>query len=149
MRYSRDGRLTRGLPALLLGFTGASIGALFLVDGFVGWGVALVTASLLLAGVFYRWAGRSGDVAAALRGNGDERQRRLDLDATAAAGGIMAGAAIIGAIVESGRTGDPGGYGVICAVGGVAYAARFALGNRYGSASRRRQSGRPGDGRIE
>ncbi len=67
MKFSRKGRLTRGLSAVLLGFTGASIGALLLFDGFVGWGVALLATSLLLAGIMYRWAGRSGDVAAALR----------------------------------------------------------------------------------
>ena len=58
-----------------------------------------------------------------MRAGWDERQRRLDRDATAWSGLAMALTAIIGAIVSTARNGgDPGGYGVICVVGGVTYA---------------------------
>ena len=40
----------------------------------------------------------------------------------------MAVAAIVGAIISVARnSGDPGGYGVICVVGGVSYALSLAI----------------------
>ena len=76
---------------------------------------------LLLAVGAYLWSGGRGDVAAILRVQGDERQRGLDRDATAITGAAMSVVAIVGAIVEIAHNANPGAYGVMCVVGGVAY----------------------------
>ena len=69
----------------------------------------------------FRW--RTGSwIAAVLRAGGDERQRGLDRDATAITGLTLIVVALVGAIVELGRTGNPGVYGLFCAVAGVVYA---------------------------
>jgi 1,4-dihydroxy-2-naphthoate octaprenyltransferase len=58
-----------------------------------------------------------------MRVGGDERQQRIDHDATALAGLAMGLTALAGAIVSAARNhGDIGGYGLICLVGGVTYA---------------------------
>ena len=86
-------------------------------------GIGLLVFYAVAGGVAYLWAGRDSDMGAILRSGGDERQTRLDPDATAFSGLAMAMTAIIGAIVSMARNGgDPGAYGVICFVGCVAYA---------------------------
>jgi len=68
-----------------------------------------------------------------MRAGGDERQRRLDLHATALSGLAMGVVAIIGAIVSAARNhGDIGGYGVVCFVGGVTYAVSLVVLKRRG-----------------
>jgi hypothetical protein len=85
--------------------------------------IALIAFYVLAAGLAYVWAGRDSDVGAIMRVGGDERQQRLDRDATALSGLAMGLTAILGAIVSAARNhGDIGGYGLICFVGGVAYA---------------------------
>ncbi len=85
--------------------------------------IGLVAFYSIAAGLSYVWAGRDSDVAAILRVGGDERQRRLDREATALSGLAMGLTAIVGAVVSAARNhGDIGGYGLICFVGGVAYA---------------------------
>jgi len=73
------------------------------------------------------WSRGRGDVAAILRVDGDERQRGMDRDATAITGLAMALAAIVGAVVQLARTGDPGAYGLLCVVGGVSYAVSLTF----------------------
>lgn len=88
----------------------------------------LIAFYLLAAGVAYLWAGRDSDVGAVMRVGGDERQRRLDRDAAALSGLAMGLTAIAGAIVSAARNhGDIGGYGLVCFVGGVAYALSLFL----------------------
>jgi len=60
--------------------------------------------------VIARWALAA---RAILRASGDERQRGLDGDATAITGLVMSGVAVFGAIVEIGRTGNPGVWGTM------------------------------------
>jgi len=63
-----------------------------------------------------------------MRVGGDERQRRLDRDATALSGLAMGLTAIGGAIVSAARNhGDIGGYGLICFVGGAAYVVSLSV----------------------
>jgi hypothetical protein len=96
-----------------------------------GWAIAALIIYAVVAGVAFLWAGRSGDMAAILRAGGDERQRGLDRDATAITGLAMTLVAIVGAIIEIGRTGDPGVYGLFCVVAGLVYAiSLFALHRR-------------------
>jgi hypothetical protein len=88
----------------------------------------LVGFYVLAAGAAYWWAGRDSDVGAIMRVGGDERQRRIDRDATALAGLAMGLVAIAGAVVSAARNhGDIGGYGLICFVGGATYAISLAV----------------------
>jgi hypothetical protein len=97
------------------------------VSGQPGLALGLVVFYAVAAAVAYLWSGGRGDVAAILRAGGDERQRSIDVQATAVSGLAMALAAVIGAIVETARGNDIGAYGVIAAVGGVAYVAALAV----------------------
>jgi hypothetical protein len=91
------------------------------VGGDHGLAVGLVAFYVLAAGIAYVWSGRDTDVAAIMRMSGDERQYRIDRDANAITAQAMGVAAIIGAVINTAANGDPGGYGVICFVGGVTY----------------------------
>ena len=58
----------------------------------------------------------------------EQRQRALDLRATAAAGVVTTFVAIAGAVVNIARTGgNPGPYGVICMVLGISYGVATAV----------------------
>jgi hypothetical protein len=118
----------RGATAAVLLVGGGGLAVATWIGGDHGLALGLVAFYALASLAAYLWSGRDGDVAAILRVGGDERQRRLDLDATAYAGLAMATAAIIGAIVSAARHhGDIGQYGVICVVGGVAYVVSLAV----------------------
>jgi hypothetical protein len=106
----------------VLAVGGGGLAAATWVGGEHGFAIALVGFYVVAAGIAYLWSGGAGDVAAIMRVGGDERQRSLDRDATAIAGLVMVLAAIVGTIVQTARGDGPGGYGVLCAVGGIAYA---------------------------
>jgi hypothetical protein len=113
---------------------GGALAAATWVGGEHGLALGLVAFYVVVSAVAFFWSGREGDVAAIMRVGGDERQRRLDMDATAYAGLAMATAAIIGAIISSARHhGDIGQYGVICVVGGVSYVVSLAVLKRRSS----------------
>ena len=112
----------RSTAALILVIGGGAVAAAIWVSGSRAWALVALGIYLVLAAIAFVWAGRTGDIAAILRVGGDERQRGLDRDATAIAGFVMTLVAIVGAVVEIGRTGDPGVYGLFCAVGGTVYA---------------------------
>jgi hypothetical protein len=112
----------RAAAAAVLIVGGAGVAAATWVGGDHGWAIAAVVIYAILAAIAFAWAGRSGDVAAILRVGGDERQQGLDRDATALTGLAMTVVAIVGAIVELGRTGNPGVYGLFCVVSGAVYA---------------------------
>jgi hypothetical protein len=123
----------RGATAAVLLVGGGGLAAATWIGGDHGLALGLVAFYALVSAVAFLWSGRDGDVAAILRVGGDERQRRLDLDATAYAGLAMGAAAIVGAIVSAARHhGDIGAYGVICVVGGVAYVLCLAVLKRRG-----------------
>lgn len=117
----------RGATAGVLLIGGVGVAAATWASADHGWALAAIAIYLLLAAGAFIWAGRSGDVAAILRAGGDERQRNLDRDATAITGLVVTLVALIGAIVELGRTGNPGVYGFFCMVAGVAYGASLFL----------------------
>lgn len=74
------------------------------------------------------WAGRDTDVGALMRGGGDERQRRIDRDATAISGLAMGVTAVLGAIVSAAvNEGQIGAWGAIAAVGGITYALSLGV----------------------
>jgi hypothetical protein len=112
----------RGATAAVLLVGGGGLAAATWIGGDHGLALGLVAFYAVATVAAYLWSGRDGDVAAIMRVGGDERQRRLDLDATAYAGLAMGAAAIIGEIVSAARhNGDLGAYGLICVVGGVSY----------------------------
>lgn len=122
MTYAKAGG-HRGASAAVLVVGGGALAAATWMGGDHILSIGLVAFYALTAGLAYLWAGRETDVGAILRVGGDERQRRLDRDATALSGLAMGFTAIGGAIVSAAHNhGDIGGYGLICFVGGVAYA---------------------------
>ena len=113
----------RGASVAVLVVGGGGLAAATWVGGDHGLAIGLIAFYAVASVAAYIWSGRDSDVGTILRAGGDERQRRLDRDATALSGLAMIAAAIIGAIVSAARNhGDIGGYGVICFVGGVTYA---------------------------
>ena len=117
-------RLRRGTTLVALAVGGAAVAVATWVGGSPAWALGMAVAYLVVAALTYLWAGRAGGAAAVLRAEPDERQRGLDRDATALTGVAMA---LAGAIVSIGRSGNPGAYGVMCVVGGSAYAISLAM----------------------
>ena len=111
----------RSASAAVLVVVGGGVAAATWLNGDHGWAIASIVIYAVLASAAYIWAGRSSDVAAIMRAGGDERQRSLDRDATALVGLAVTLVALIGAIVELGRTGNPGVYGLFCVVAGAVY----------------------------
>lgn len=111
----------RSASALVLLIGGGALAVAAWIGGEPTLAVMLVGFYVVVAVIAYLWSGGKGDVAAVMRAGGDERQRMLDRDATAVSGVAMGAAAIVGAIVETARGDDIAGYGVIAAVGGIAY----------------------------
>jgi len=121
-------RAHRGATAAILVVGGGSLAVATWIGGDHVLSAILVGFYAVAAGLAYWWAGRDSDVGAIMRIGGDERQQRLDHDATALAGLAMGLAAFVGAIVSAARNdGDIGGYGLICFVGGVTYAASLVI----------------------
>ena len=88
----------------------------------------MIAVYVVLAVIAFIWSGGRGDVAAIMRGGGDERQRSIDLRATAAAGIVTSIVTVAGAVVNIARTGgDPGPYGVVCMVFGISYGVALAV----------------------
>ncbi len=127
-----DGRtLRRSAGAVVLAVGGCGVAIATWVSGEHGLAIGLLAIYAVAAVIAYVWSGAKGDVAAIMRIGGDERQRGMDRDATAITGLVVVIAAIIGAIIQTARSADPGAYGVICAVGGISYAVSlFALRRR-------------------
>ena len=118
----------RAASALVLLVGGGGIAAAAWVSSGPALAIALVLFYVVAGVVAYVWAGKDTDMGAILRAGGDERQRGVDRDATAFSGLVMSISAIIGAIVSMARNGgDPGAYGVMCLVGGVAYAGSLVI----------------------
>ena len=122
----------RAATAIILLVGGVGVAIATWLGGNHAWAIAAIVAYAVLAVGAYVWAGRSGDVAALLRDGGDERQRGLDRDATAITAIVMSFAAVVGALISIGRTGNPGVYGEFCAIGGLTYAiSLFVLQRRH------------------
>jgi hypothetical protein len=118
----------RALSAAVLLIVGGAVAIAAWVGGHPGVAAAVIGTYVVLAGIAFAWSGGRGDVAAMMRGGGDERQRLMDLRATAAASIATALFAICGAVVNIARTGgDPGPYGVICVVFGVTYGVALVV----------------------
>lgn len=82
---------------------------------------------VLCCAVAYLWSRGSGDVAAIIRLSGDERQRQIDMRATAFAGMAALLFCLGGAIVDLARGGSGNPWALICAVGGLSYVVALAV----------------------
>ena len=91
----------RGVTAAVLIVGGGAVAAATWASGDHGLAIGLVVFYVVAAGVAYLWSGGKGDVAAIMRVGGDERQKGIDRDATAATGMAMSLAALVGAIGET------------------------------------------------
>ncbi len=116
---------TVGITVLLV--LGGSIAVASAIGGDPSGAVVLAGFYLLCGVGVWLWSQRSGDVAALLRSEGDERQRAVDLRATAISGLAMGAFAIAGTIVQLARGEDPTMFGLVCMVGGVAYAVAVGI----------------------
>lgn len=112
-----------GVAILFLGGAGISAGAWFGKQH--GLAIGLLIFYVVSTVVAYVWSGRSTDVAALLALQGDERQRTMDLRATAFSGVAMAGLAVTGTIGNLAQGGDGAPWVYQCAVGGAAYVGAF------------------------
>jgi hypothetical protein len=112
----------RRLATAIFVLAGGGVAAATWISGAHGWAIGIAAAYLVLAAITFVWSGRSGDIAAVLRAGGDERQRSLDRDALALSAHATTVVAVVGAIVQIARTGDPGVFGLFCVVSGVTYA---------------------------
>src|SRR3954468_16580889 len=97
----------RTASAAVLALGGGALAAATWVGGEHILSIGLIAFYALVACLAYVWAGRDSDIGAIMRVGGDERQRRLDRDATAVSGLAMGLAAIVGAIVSAARSPQP------------------------------------------
>src|SRR5215831_15345388 len=118
----------RWLSAAVLLIGGAAVSVAVWIGGEPEVAAIVFGAYLVFSAIALVWSGGSGDVAAIMRGGSDERQRGIDLRATAAAGTVTAIFAVVAAIVNIAITGgSPGAYGVICLVLGVSYGVALVV----------------------
>jgi drug/metabolite transporter (DMT)-like permease len=126
-------RLTR--TRWFLPLFAAALGGLMLAAEWIGGapiaGLASLGIMCALAAVFL-FGGRSETIRG-LRGDGcDERFHQFDVNATAAAGGVVIAATIAGALVEFARGHDGEPYTWIAALGGLAYVVAQVVQRRRG-----------------
>lgn len=118
----------RGAAAAVLLIGGGAVAMAAWVGGHPGVSAVVIGAYIVLAIIAFVWSGGRGDVAAIMRGGSDERQRSIDLRATAVAALATGLVALGGAVVNIARTGgNPGAYGVICMVFGISYGVALAV----------------------
>lgn len=75
----------------------------------------------------YLWSRGHGDVPAIMRLSGDERQKLIDIRATAFAGLVTLLFCLAGAVVDLARGGTGNPWALICGVGGASYALAVAV----------------------
>ena len=117
----------QGLSAAVLIVGGAAVAAAVWAGGSPGWAIAAMGAYLVFAAIAYMWAGGSGDMAAVLRGAADERQRSVEREALAITAQVMTVVALVGAIIQISRNGNPGVFGFFCAAQAIVYGASWAI----------------------
>jgi hypothetical protein len=123
-RWSK-GRRAAATATLVVGGGAFSVGAWVGGERYLALGLAAFY--LVCGAVAYRWAGGGGDVAALLRASGDERQRQLDVRATAVAAYATMVFCIGAAAVDLARGGTGGPWAMVLGVGGLSYAAALVV----------------------
>jgi hypothetical protein len=92
-----------------------------------GFAIALAGFYGIVGVIAYRASGGSGDIAAIMRTDGDERQRSIDLEATRITGLAMGACAIVGTLVQTARGADASGFALVGTVGGIAYVVALVV----------------------
>jgi hypothetical protein len=113
------------MPALIV-VLGGGLAVAAWAGGNGGLALALAGFYLVCCAGAYLWSRGRGDVAAVLASAGDERQRQVDLRASAVAGGAALAFCLAGGALDLARGGTGNPWVLICAVGGVSYLAAFA-----------------------
>ena len=125
-RGLKNGHRAASAAVLLVG--GGAVAIAAWISGHPGVAALVIGLYLVFAVIAFVWAGGGGDIAAIMRGGPDERQRAIDLRASAIAATVTALWSVGGAIVNIARTGgDPGPYGVVCVIFGISYGAALAV----------------------
>ena len=123
---ARNGHRAASAAVLLVG--GGAVAAAAWAAGHPGVAAVVLGAYVALGAIAFIWSGGKGDVAAIMRAGADERQRSIDLRATAMAGTVTGCVTFVGAIFNIARTGgDPGAYGVVCLAFGISYGVGLAV----------------------
>lgn len=103
---------------------GAALSIATLVAGSPAWAIGAGVFTVAASAIVLVLGLRDTDLASAIRGGGDERQRRSERDALALAGILTILASLIGAIISAFLNhGDPGPLAIICAIGAVGHIA--------------------------
>jgi hypothetical protein len=106
---------------------GGGLAAATWVSGDHGTAIGLVVFYVVASVIAYMWSGGSGDVAAIMRIDGDERQKRMDMQATMYSGVTATMFSLVAAIVQTARGEEAFPYILVCAVGGFAYMVALAV----------------------
>lgn len=112
--------------AVLVVFGGALAAATW-ASGDHGTAIGLVVFYAVASVIAYIWSGGSGDVAAIMRVAGDERQKRIDMQATYWAGIAATMFSLLAVIVQTARGEDAMPYALVCGVGGFGYMISLAV----------------------
>ncbi|MEP7054574.1 MAG: hypothetical protein ABI912_04935 [Actinomycetota bacterium] len=121
------GRGHRSASTAVLAIFGGALAAATWANGDHGFAIALVVFYAIASVIAWIWSGGSGDVAAIMRVGGDERQKHLDLQATAYAGLAATMFALIATVVQTARGADAYPYALVCGVGGLSYVVALAV----------------------
>lgn len=111
----------------ILGVLGGAIAIATWVGGEPYLAIMLGIFYVVCCAAAYVWSRGGGDVAAILRLDGDERQRLIDIRATALAGLATLMFCVGGVIVDLARGGTGNPWALICAVGGISYTVALAV----------------------
>jgi hypothetical protein len=129
---SLDKRARRQATTLALAVGGLAVTIALWVGGDHPGAVVIGVFYLVAVVVAAGWSRGSGDVAAIIRLEGDERQRQLDLKATAVAGGMLILVCLVAMAVDLAQGGDGQPYTWLCAAAGLTYAIALAALRRRG-----------------
>ena len=106
---------------------GAALSTAVWIQGNHDYALIMGAFYLVAAGIAYVASGGSGDIAAIMRVEADERQRGIDHEATRYAAYAMGAAALIGVVVQTAQGHDPSAFGWILTVGGSTYSVALGI----------------------
>ncbi|MDQ1709133.1 MAG: hypothetical protein QOG49_518 [Frankiaceae bacterium] len=127
MMISTTKRGNRAASTAVLAVGGSALAVATWFNGDHGLAVALTIFYVAGSAIAWIWSGRSGDVAAIMRAGGDERQRTLDLRATAYSSFAAVMFALTAAVVQTARGENALPYLLVCGVAGAAYVVALAI----------------------
>ncbi len=106
---------------------GAALSTAVWIEGNHDFALIMGVCYLVVAGIAFIASGGSGDIAAIMRVEGDERQRGIDHEATRFAAYAMAGLALVGTVVQTASGHDPSGFAMVLTAGGASYSVALGI----------------------